>query len=250
MFVLFNMWNANHAGLASDVEAIGNEWLELVMRSFRTFKDGLYTLEEVRDHTRRKLHRDFPTVFVYGCETSAEAVMLKMMTSPTVFASIAVCCDNGHSAPLSMQHCCVIEPTTTGRKQWTTLQQYIDITSAMPLTAEDSVCQRCTSAAYKKYIYEIAPPILAALVTFSRALVDKQIQLTVKSNIVHYNLAGVVYYGDARYTARFVDTDGRVWYNDGLTLGRRAQLEEFIHDADMMKDRAGKSRDILIYRRT
>ncbi|PBL04252.1 hypothetical protein ARMGADRAFT_1070728 [Armillaria gallica] len=95
MFVLFNMWNANHAGLASDVEAIGNEWLQLVMRSFRTFKDGLYTLEKVRDHTRRKLHRDFPTVFVYGRETSAEAVMLKMMTSPTVFASIAVCCDNG-----------------------------------------------------------------------------------------------------------------------------------------------------------
>ncbi|PBK81842.1 hypothetical protein ARMGADRAFT_1090907 [Armillaria gallica] len=250
MFVLFNMWNANHAGLASDVEAIGNEWLQLVMRSFRTFKDGLYTLEEVRDHTRRKLHRDFPTVFVYGRETGAEAVMLKMMTSPTVFASIAVCCDNGHSAPLSMQHCCVIEPTTTGRKQWTTLQQYIDITSTMPLTAEDSVCQRCTSAAYKKYTYEIAPPILAALITFSCAVVDKQIQLTVKSNIVHYNLAGVVYYGDARYTARFVDTDGRVWYNNDLTLGRRAQLEGFIHDVDMMKDRSGKSRNILIYRRT
>ncbi|PBK81101.1 hypothetical protein ARMGADRAFT_1146711 [Armillaria gallica] len=85
---------------------------------------------------------------------------------------------------------------------------------------------------------------------FSRAPVDEQIQLTVKSNIVHYNLAGVVYYGDTHYTARFVDTDGRVWYNDGLTLGRRAQLERFIHDMDMMKDRAGKSCDILIYRRT
>ncbi|PBK79442.1 hypothetical protein ARMGADRAFT_1092861 [Armillaria gallica] len=250
MFVLFNMWNANHAGLASDVEAIGNEWLQLVMRSFRTFKVGLYMLEEVRDHTRRKLHRDLLTVFVYGHETGAEAVMLKMMTSPTVFASIAVCCDNGHSAPLSMQHCCVIEPTTTGQKQWTTLQQYIDITSTMPLTAEDSVCQRCTSAAYKKYTYEIVPPILAALVTFSRALVNKQIQLTIKSNIIHYNLAGVVYYRDARYTARFVDTDGHVWYNNGLTLGRRAQLEGFIYDMDMMKDRSGKSRNILIYRRT
>ncbi|PBK89394.1 hypothetical protein ARMGADRAFT_1033437 [Armillaria gallica] len=236
MFVLFNMWNANHAGLASDVEAIGNEWLQLVMRSFRTFKDGLYTLEEVRDHTKRKLHRDFLAIFVYGRETSAEAVMLKMMTSPTVFASIA--------------HCCVIELTTTGRKQWTTLQQYIDITSAMPLTAEDSVCQWCTSATYKKYTYEIAPPILAALVMFSRALVDKQIQLIVKSNIVHYNLAGVVCYGDAHYTARFVDTDGRVWYNDGLMLGRKAQLEGFIHDVDMMKDRARKSHDILIYRQT
>ncbi|PBK91042.1 hypothetical protein ARMGADRAFT_1032115 [Armillaria gallica] len=162
MFVLFNMWNANHAGLASDVEAIGNEWLQLVMRSFRTFKDGLYTLEEVRDHTRRKLHRDFLTVFVYGHEMSAEAVMLKMMTSP----------------------------------------MYIDITSAMLLAAEDSACQWCTSVAYKKYTYEIVPPILAALVTFSCAPVDEQIQLTVKSNIVHYNLAGVVYYGDTHYTAR------------------------------------------------
>ncbi|PBK96186.1 hypothetical protein ARMGADRAFT_924823 [Armillaria gallica] len=80
--------------------------------------------------------------------------------------------------------------------------------------------------------------------------VDKQIQLTIKLNIIHYNLAGVVYYRDAHYTARFVDTDGCVWYNDGLTLGRRAQLEGFIHNMDMMKDRANKSCDILIYRRT
>ncbi len=118
----------------------------------------------------------------------------------------------------------------------------------MLLTVEDLACQRCTSAAYKKYTYEIMPPILAALVMFSHAPVEEQIQLTIKLNIIHYNLVGVVYHGDTHYTARFMDTDGHVWYNDGLTLGRRAQLEGFIHDVDMMKDRASKSHDILVYR--
>ncbi len=80
---------------------------------------------------------------------------------------------------------------------------------------------------------------------FTRTPVDEYIQLTVDSHVIRYRLVGVIYCAAAHYTARFVDTERRVWYNDGITLGWRAQLEGYIDEVDMMKDH-----DIFIYKRT
>ncbi|PBK94143.1 hypothetical protein ARMGADRAFT_1029961 [Armillaria gallica] len=54
----------------------------------------------------------------------------------------------------------------------------------------------------------------------------------------------------AHYTARFVATERHVWYNDGITLGWRAQLEGYMDEVDMIKNRTGKDRDIFIYKLT
>ncbi|KAK0435575.1 uncharacterized protein EV420DRAFT_1281670, partial [Desarmillaria tabescens] len=45
-----------------------------------------------------------------------------------------------------------------------------------------------------------------------------------------YTLAGVIYFGNAHFTARFIDNTGNVWFNDGYVNGRKSILEgEMIH---------------------
>ncbi|KAK0437259.1 uncharacterized protein EV420DRAFT_1220474, partial [Desarmillaria tabescens] len=45
-----------------------------------------------------------------------------------------------------------------------------------------------------------------------------------------YMLAGVIYFGNAHFTARFIDNTGNVWFNDGYVNGRKSILEgEMIH---------------------
>ncbi|KAK0503724.1 hypothetical protein EDD18DRAFT_1055579, partial [Armillaria luteobubalina] len=62
-----------------------------------------------------------------------------------------------------------------------------------------------------------------------------------------YRLGGIIYFGERHYTARFIDSNLDVWYNDGIVLGRRAVLEGRLADIDLTTDRAGKSRDQFIY---
>ncbi|PBK59384.1 hypothetical protein ARMSODRAFT_844569, partial [Armillaria solidipes] len=64
-----------------------------------------------------------------------------------------------------------------------------------------------------------------------------------------YRLVGVMYYGTHHFTAHYVDHHERVWFNDGIALGRQAVPEGLLCDVDMSKDNSGKGRDIFIYRR-
>ncbi|KAK0492677.1 hypothetical protein EDD18DRAFT_1040748, partial [Armillaria luteobubalina] len=48
-----------------------------------------------------------------------------------------------------------------------------------------------------------------------------------------YQLAGIVYYGAFHFTARYVDTDCTVWFNNGLVHGRRACREGSISEIDL-----------------
>ncbi|KAK0458655.1 uncharacterized protein EV420DRAFT_1508561 [Desarmillaria tabescens] len=61
-------------------------------------------------------------------------------------------------------------------------------------------------------------------------------------------LAGIVYYGARHFTARFVDAENQVWFNDGIALGRHSLHEGHIDDVNMMRDKTGKDRDMFIYR--
>ncbi|KAK0433366.1 hypothetical protein EV421DRAFT_1718703 [Armillaria borealis] len=64
-----------------------------------------------------------------------------------------------------------------------------------------------------------------------------------------YRLAGVVCYGTHHFTARFVDPQGRVWFNDGIATGQHAVLQGLIDDMDMSVDKSGKERDVFVYHR-
>ncbi|KAK0235584.1 hypothetical protein EDD85DRAFT_837352 [Armillaria nabsnona] len=64
-----------------------------------------------------------------------------------------------------------------------------------------------------------------------------------------YCLSGIVYYGNGHFTARFIDLDGSVWFNDGIMQARGARREGTTVNVNLMQDVSGKTRDHFIYRR-
>ncbi|SJL05834.1 uncharacterized protein ARMOST_09170 [Armillaria ostoyae] len=249
IFVLYNMWRINPAVWSYEFRSYGNTWLDLLAESFNKHLIGLYTLEEVRDYVRRKMHRAFPGVFVFGQETSVEAVMMRWVTHQHAFSEVDVTCRVGHVGSQSSQYSCTVEPGSTGRLPWSTLQQYIDNTSATPLTFAGSQCSTCGTPTSQSRTYKVAPPFIAVMSAFTRAPPDPSIRITASGDQTEYRLAGVVYYGTHHFTAQYVDTQDRVWFNDGISLGRRAESEGFLCDVDMSKDKGSKGRDVFIYRR-
>ncbi len=143
----------------------------------------------------------------------------------------------------------MVELGSMGRLPWSTLQQYIDNSSATPLMYAGSQCSSYGMPTRQSCTYKVALPFIVVLSAFTRALPDLAIHITVAGAQTDYRLAGVIYYGMHHFTARYVDQHERVWFNDGIALGRQAVLEGSLCDVDMSKDKVGKGRDVFIYHR-
>ena len=39
------------------------------------------------------------------------------------------------------------------------------------------------------------------------------------------NLCGLIYYKNFHFTCRVVDLDGKIWYNDGKSMGRSSTID-------------------------
>ncbi|SJL13220.1 uncharacterized protein ARMOST_16659 [Armillaria ostoyae] len=249
LFVVYNLWRIDPAAWTVAFNSFGNQWLDILAESFNKHIEKLYTLEEVKDYVRRKMHREYPRVFVFGQEMSVEAVMMKWSEHKQVFAEVDLNCDRGHSSSQSSQYCCTLQPTSTGRLPWSALQQYIDNTSSTPLTYQGSQCSDCGNSTGQCCTYKVAPPFVTVLAAFTPAPPDPVVHLMAAGERTEYRLAGVVYYGTHHFTARFVDPQGQVWFNDGIATGRHAVLQGLIDDMDMSVDKSGKERDVFVYHR-
>ncbi len=246
IFVLFNVWHAAPPEYKDALANFDNLWIRVMITSFKKFVDGLYTLEEVRDYLRRGLHREFPNLFVFGVNTSAEAVLMKWCRGPGTFATISYTCDHGHVEVQSTKETCVIEP---GGSRRGTLQQFLDMCKERPISPSVSSCTASGSAVMESYRYMYTPPMLGVSVAFMETPPDDTLRIVVDNTVVVYHLAGIVYYGNCHFTARFVDFDGNVWFNDGMIHARSANREGTVDTVDLMRDATGKTRDHFVYRR-
>ncbi|KAK0468779.1 hypothetical protein IW261DRAFT_1345806, partial [Armillaria novae-zelandiae] len=84
-FVLYNTWNADQDGIGVDFAELGNRWMDLSTAAFQKFTLGEYMLEEVRDYLRHSLSREYPGEFVFGANTSIEALTMRMFRSNGIF---------------------------------------------------------------------------------------------------------------------------------------------------------------------
>ncbi len=96
LFVLANTWKSDPIRYAECFDGINREWMGELSKSLTLHIKGKYSLEQVRDFMRCKLHREFPNVFIYGKETSPGAITEKWFISQTPFMIISSKCTNGH----------------------------------------------------------------------------------------------------------------------------------------------------------
>ncbi|PBK92579.1 hypothetical protein ARMGADRAFT_930353 [Armillaria gallica] len=90
-----------------------------------------------------------------------------------------------------------------------------------------------------RYMY--APPLLNVAVTFTTVLPDLNINIEVNGTAMLYCLSGIVYYGNRHFTARFIELDGSVWFNNGIVQARGAHREGMIINVNLMQDVSGKT---------
>ncbi|KAJ7019252.1 hypothetical protein C8F04DRAFT_975971 [Mycena alexandri] len=62
-------------------------------------------------------------------------------------------------------------------------------------------------------------------------------------------LRGIIYWGDAHFTARYISSHGSVWFHDGITTGRNCIAEGHIDSIDLssLVRARGKIALVLIY---
>ncbi|KAK0449808.1 uncharacterized protein EV420DRAFT_1275084, partial [Desarmillaria tabescens] len=87
LFVLYNLWKSDEAKYTASFAHLRNRWMDMASSSFKKYAKGEYNLEEVRDYIRRALHREYPTVFVFGRNMSVEAVMMTLLRTDVTFLS-------------------------------------------------------------------------------------------------------------------------------------------------------------------
>ncbi|KAJ3869922.1 hypothetical protein EV359DRAFT_28906 [Lentinula novae-zelandiae] len=63
-----------------------------------------------------------------------------------------------------------------------------------------------------------------------------------------YSLSDIIYFGEAHYTARIIDQDGKVWYYDGIADNGRFSYNGNINTDDIQLHKRGqKQAAVAIY---
>ncbi len=94
-------------------------------------------------------------------------------------------------------------------------------------------CRRCGCATDSKLVLEVVPPLLCAEVYTVGHLpnysVEWNLKLEVNGRVRVWSLRGLIYWGADHFTSRFVDSEGRVWFHDGISTGSQCILETNSH---------------------
>ncbi|KAK0438528.1 uncharacterized protein EV420DRAFT_1214656, partial [Desarmillaria tabescens] len=76
---------------------------------------------------------------------------------------------------------------------------------------------------------------------------DQTFSMQVAGKSAGYCLTGVIYYGTAHFTARYVDRTGTMWFNDGYINSRTSNKEGDITDLDMKMSTDGRKPVLAVY---
>ncbi|KAK0235041.1 hypothetical protein EDD85DRAFT_791936 [Armillaria nabsnona] len=110
-------------------------------------------------------------------------------------------------------------------------------------------CRMVTTLYSPPRWYMYISPLLNVAVAFRMVSPNLTIHIDVDGIAMLYRLVSIVHYGNSHFTARFIDTDGSVWFNNGIIQVRGAHREGTTGTIDLMQDVSSKTQDHFIYRR-
>ncbi|EIN03374.1 hypothetical protein PUNSTDRAFT_78293 [Punctularia strigosozonata HHB-11173 SS5] len=79
--------------------------------------------------------------------------------------------------------------------------------------------------------------------TASRTTVDKVLSMTCGLTNITWKLRGIVYFGNLHFTSRYIDSGGRIWYQDGMAT--RVCLQE--PASTPLEEAHGAAASLLVY---
>ena len=96
------------------------------------------------------------------------------------------------------------------------------------------ICPGCFSEMIQPISFKSVPNVLIFEINSRNIKVSKTLKFEQKGETVVLGVKGLIYHGDFHITSCIIETDGIVWYHDGMTTGISGENEG---DFDKMSSR-------------
>ncbi|KAJ7723248.1 hypothetical protein B0H16DRAFT_1334246 [Mycena metata] len=254
--ILANMWMQNKALWTPRFCAVGpyfQYWASLMIQA----ADGQLSLEWARDIMRVRMHAAKPLDFPYGPNgTSIDRISRLILPEITYAVGEHICTMCGYVSP--EQHN-LLEPymcTALSREQRAAFPHGVPVSEWIKdhLSRTHTSCPTCRLSNRRARLtmsYQIlsVPSVFIISVDCGSMHYDKALHFDCNGAMVVAKLRGIIYAGDAHFTARYVSVQGSIWFHDGITTRRSWVEEGHIDSIDvaLLVEARGKCAVALIY---
>ena len=121
---------------------------------------------------------------------------------------------------------CLIYSNTNSNKlyqNWESVQTVFDTLLYSNSKFHCISCRVVLTPIYPQFME--TPKIFALHTGLERLSIKASIHLNINGNLIEMRLGGIIYFGDAHFTCRIVDSINNVYYNDGLMTGNQCIYE-------------------------
>jgi hypothetical protein len=112
------------------------------------------------------------------------------------------------------------------------------------------LCTRCHRTLIKQTVVDKqSPPLLAVHLPSHgpKVQITRSISTGEGLNSTRYMVKGIIYLGDAHFTAQIVDKSGQVFYHDGITTGRQCISQGAFKDISDLHYKDGREAVLTLY---
>jgi hypothetical protein len=211
--ILLAIWNEDPSSWKKRFNSI-NEILKILSLGFKRSKNHTTDLETVRNTIRHLLHQDKPEIFPYGQVGIAISDLAHyIMKANEPMTSTCLKCMNCENITIlendrcdAIFHCSYSFSGTISA----CLAQII-------VNRQRHKCQLCWGEITKFIAFNKIPPLIMFTVdTIENLIISQVINLSIDDISTAYTLRGIVYFGDAHFTAR-IFINSMVWFHDGIS---------------------------------
>ncbi|KAJ7138718.1 hypothetical protein C8R43DRAFT_893142 [Mycena crocata] len=228
--ILANVWKDNPQVWTQHFAHLGPKMGEFATL-MRSVKEGRISFEQGRDLARLSLHAKDTASFPYGPNmTSIDRIARSILPSSSYAVGKQFCDECGHmdcrSYGMLEAYLCA---GLSARRQYedpVPLQSWLN----RYLATGREACSACrqlgqhTRLTMRTTIRDV-PPVMLFDINHSRLLFNEVLSLECTLGLVNLRLRGIIYAGQAHFTSRVVDSDGHIWFHDGIGTRGRCVLE-------------------------
>ena len=236
-FVEPTKWTTRFATLSERMDVLG--------KGFQDVKNGILTIERLRNNIRQDLHHQFPHIFPYGHQgTSVVELVTKIFHNEHINASSQLQCKNCDFCDNLIDD--RLSPVIHGNANISTTVR--DQLEATMITASRQFCPQCLHSLSNVITYNHLPDLLIFAVGGSNIEMSKYIKISTNGRRKKIYLKGIVYYGGFHFVSRIVGEDGTVWFHDGQ-MGRECIYEKLLEEFSNtdLKFCNGSTASVVIY---
>lgn len=247
--ILYHIWNDDPSKWSAYFQSPENRTTtQAFTPGFQNCKNGISTLEEVRDDWRHDMNRFDSDEFEYGGFCSVLNLidtMFAFRNPVCTFIRRCINCNNTRRNNLSRYTASILVTCDT---IGSSVQSWISGTAST--IAESNTCSTCQQefSARVTLADENDHILFVTFAEHNHIEVNRELNIPVGlgQNTKCYSLVGLIYYGGAHFTSRIIQNQS-VWYHDGMTTGTMSSLEGQFDEIEDLLHRGTKCLVAAVY---